>query len=318
MASTYAPNTGIELIATGEKSGTWGDVTNVNLRIIDRLTNGIGAITLSGTTHTLTTSDGALSDGQYRMLVLGGSPSGTNTITIDPNDQDKLFFVYNNSGQSAVFTQGSGGNVTVTNGTYALIYADGGGATAAVSEFSFIAPVTRAELALLDGAIAGTIVNSKAVVYGASGEVNATTLQIGGTSITASAVELNYNDVTTLGSTQPSKTVTADANGDVSFKNGVAENVYALSGTTPALDPTNGTIQTWTLSGNSSPTDSLSSGESITLMINDGTSYTITWPTITWVNNLGVAPTLATSGYTTIIIWKVSTVLYGALVGDRA
>jgi len=300
MASTYAPNTGIELIATGEKSGTWGDVTNVNLRIIDRLTNGIGAITLSGTTHTLTTSDGALSDGQYRMLVLGGSPSGTNTITIDPNDQDKLFFVYNNSGQSAVFTQGSGGNVTVTNGTYALIYADGGGATAAVSEFSFIAPVTRAELNILDGATLSTA------------ELNILD------GVTASTTELNYNDVTTLGTTQPSKTVTADANGDVSFANGIAENVYALSGTTPALNPTNGTIQTWTLSGNSTPTDSLSSGESITLMINDGTAYTITWPTITWVNNLGIAPTLATSGYTTIIIWKVSTTLYGALVGDRA
>jgi hypothetical protein len=300
MASTYAPNTGIELIATGEKSGTWGDVTNTNLRIIDRLTNGVGAIALSGTTHTLTTSDGALSDGQYRLLVLGGSPSGTNTITIDPNDQEKLFFVFNDSGESAVFTQGSGGNVTVADGTYALIYADGGGAAAAVSEFSFIAPVTRAELNILDGATVTTA------------ELNILD------GVTATTAEINYNDVTTLGTTEASKVVTADANGDVSFANGIAENVYALSGTTPALDPTNGTIQTWTLSGNSTPTDSLNSGESITLMIDDGTSYTITWPTITWVNNLGVAPTLATSGYTTIIIWKVSTTLYGALVGDRA
>ena len=72
------------------------------------------------------------------------------------------------------------------------------------------------------------------------------------------------------------------------------------------------------MSGDSEPKGSLAEGESMTLMINDGTSYTITWPTITWVNNLGVAPTLATSGYTTIIIWKVSTTLYGALVGDRA
>jgi hypothetical protein len=300
MASTYAPNTGIELIATGEKSGTWGDVTNTNLRIIDRLTNGVGAIALSGTTHTLTTSDGALSDGQYRLLVLGGSPSGTNTITIDPNDQEKLFFVFNDSGESAIFTQGSGGNVTVADGTYALIYADGGGAAAAVSEFSFIAPVTRAELNILDGATVTTA------------ELNILD------GVTATTAEINYNDVTTLGTTEASKVVTADANGDVSFANGIAENVYALSGTTPALDPTNGTIQTWTLSGNSTPTDSLNSGESITLMIDDGTSYTITWPTITWVNNLGIAPTLATSGYTTIIIWKVSTTLYGALVGDRA
>jgi len=96
----------------------------------------------------------------------------------------------------------------------------------------------------------------------------------------------------------------------------ILEDVYALSGTTPALNPDNGSVQTWTLSGNSTPTDSLSSGEAITLMIDDGSAYTITWPTITWVNNAGSAPTLATSGYTVIALWKVSTTLYGALVGD--
>ena len=53
---------------------------------------------------------------------------------------------------------------------------------------------TGAELNLLDGASAGTVVNSKAVVYGASGEVNATTLQIAGTSITSTATELNLLD----------------------------------------------------------------------------------------------------------------------------
>ena len=81
MASTYTSNGGIELITTGEQSGTWGTTTNTNLNIIDRLTNGIGSITLSGTTHTLTTSDGSLSDGQYGLLLFAGSPSGTNTVT---------------------------------------------------------------------------------------------------------------------------------------------------------------------------------------------------------------------------------------------
>jgi len=96
----------------------------------------------------------------------------------------------------------------------------------------------------------------------------------------------------------------------------ILEDVYTVSGTTPALDPSNGSIQTWTLTANSTPTDSLSAGEAITLMIDDGTAYTITWPTMTWVNNGGSAPTLATTGYTVIALWKVSTTLYGALVGD--
>lgn len=136
MASTYTTNAGIELIGTGDQSGTWGDTTNVNLQIVDRLTGGVGAITLSGTTHTLTTSNGALSDGQYKALVFGGSPSGTNTVTISPNDQDKVYVVKNNSGQSVVLTQGSGGDVTIADGKSAIVYADGAGAGAAVVDIT--------------------------------------------------------------------------------------------------------------------------------------------------------------------------------------
>src|SRR6056297_3167909 len=147
MASTYTTNSGIELIATGEQSGTWGDTTNVNLQIIDRLTNGVGAITLSGTTHTLTTSDGTLSDGQYQVLVFGGSPSGTNTVTISPNDQQKFFVVKNNSGESVILTQGSGNDVTVANGNSAMVYADGAGATAAVVDLTATFPAAGALLA---------------------------------------------------------------------------------------------------------------------------------------------------------------------------
>ena len=132
MASTYTDNTGIEKPGAGEQSGTWGTTTNTNFDIIDRSLNGVGAITLSGTTHTLSTSDGSTSDGHYRVLVLGGTPSGTNTITISPNDQDKVYLVYNNTSQSAVFSQGSGSNATITAGTTAWIYADGAGSGAAV------------------------------------------------------------------------------------------------------------------------------------------------------------------------------------------
>ena len=136
MASTYTTNTGIEKPGSGEQSGTWGDTTNTNFDIIDRALNGVGAITLSGTTHTLTTSDGSLSDGQFKVLVLGGSPSGTNTITISPNDQDKLYLVKNGSGQTATFTQGSGGNVSILNGDLAWIFADGAGSGAAVTQLT--------------------------------------------------------------------------------------------------------------------------------------------------------------------------------------
>jgi len=135
MPSTYT-GSGVELIADGEQSGSWGQTTNTNLQILDRMISQAGSISLSGTTHTLTISDGTLSDGQYGVLVFGGSPSGTNTVTISPNDAKRTFIVKNSSGQSVVLTQGSGGNVTVLNGDSAIVYCDGAGAGAAVVDVS--------------------------------------------------------------------------------------------------------------------------------------------------------------------------------------
>lgn len=96
------------------------------------------------------------------------------------------------------------------------------------------------------------------------------------------------------------------------LNDGYTEEIYALSGTTPALSPTNGSIQTWTLSGNSTPTaGTWAGGQSMILGIDDGAAYTITWPTITWTTTPSVAPTLPTSGYLWVVLWKVGSTLYG-------
>lgn len=94
----------------------------------------------------------------------------------------------------------------------------------------------------------------------------------------------------------------------------ITETVYVLSGTD--IDPANGTIQTKTLSANATLTESIASGQSVVLQIDDGAGpYTITWPTITWVSGGGSAPNLTLAATTVIILWKVSTTLYGARVG---
>jgi len=132
MPSSYTSNLGIELPADGELDGVWGDTVNDNMNILDRAINGSVVLSLSGTSSNLTTTDGTLSNGQYKLLVLGGTPSGTHTVTIVPNDAQKIYFVYNLSGQSVVFTQGSGGNVTIANNDSGIIYSDGGGSAAGV------------------------------------------------------------------------------------------------------------------------------------------------------------------------------------------
>lgn len=120
----------------------------------------------------------------------------------------------------------------------------------------------------------------------------------------------------TLDATNPLTLAKSTFGTNASFGGAITEEVFALTGTTPALAPEQGTIQTWTLTGNSTPTDSFSAGQSMTLMVDDGTAYTITWPSVTWVG--GTAPTLATSGYTVVELWKVGSTLYGAHVGDVA
>jgi hypothetical protein len=72
MPSLYTANGGIELPANGEQSGTWGETVNDNMSIIDRLTNGVGSISLVGTTHTLTVSNGTVYlKGSIKFLCLG-------------------------------------------------------------------------------------------------------------------------------------------------------------------------------------------------------------------------------------------------------
>lgn len=220
MPSSYTANTGIEKPANGEQSGTWGTTTNLNFDIIDRVVNGVGAISLSGTTHTLTTSDGSLSDGQYRVLVLGGSPSGTNTITLSPNDAQKLYFVYNDSGESAVFTQGSGGNVTVADGKTAIIYADGGGAAAKVSDFTAsFAPYLLAANNLSDVSNAGTARTNLGLAIGSDVLAYDANLESFVTTFTLPTVDGTANQV-----------LVTDGSGALSFANTATNSTaFALS-----------------------------------------------------------------------------------------
>ena len=226
MASTYTTNSGIEKPATGEQAGTWGATTNTNFDIIDRTLNGVGAITLSGTTHTLSTTDGTLSDGMFKVLSLGGSPSGTNTITISPNTADKLYFVYNGSGQIATFSQGTGSNVSVPNGASKVIYADGAGTGAAVVDFTNFLSI----------GLAGTAVTSTAAELNILDGVTSSTAELNILDgVTSTTAELNYVD-TTAGTVAASKAVVVDSNKDTSgIRNLTMTGTLSVNSQNPAL-----------------------------------------------------------------------------------
>ena len=173
--TTYTESLGLELPDTGDRAGTWGDMTNTNMKIIDRGVAGVKAITLSSTPHALTTTDGNLSDGQYKVLVLGGSPSGTVTINLTPDSQDKFYFIVNNSGQSVVINQGTGSGATVTipNGASDIVFADGTGADAVVT--SFLNKTLRTgNLIIPDGGNIGSSSDTNALGISSGGVVSVT------------------------------------------------------------------------------------------------------------------------------------------------
>ena len=102
----------------------------------------------------------------------------------------------------------------------------------------------------------------------------------------------------------------------VNVEDSITETVFAITdASSVALDPDNGMVQTWTLGANRTATDSLTTGQSMLLIVTStGSSYTLTWPTMTWKG--GSAPTLGGATPTAIELFKVGSTLYGATIGD--
>jgi hypothetical protein len=151
---------------------------------------------------------------------------------------------------------------------------------------------------------------------GTSGQV----LQTNGSG-TLSWVTGGSGDVTLTGTqTLTNKTLT-----DPAIIGTILEDVFTITdGAAFEIDPGNGSIQLITLGASRTPkATNFAAGEAVTLMVDDGTAYTLTWSDSTfggsgvvWKTNAGAAPTLNTSGYTVITLWKVGTQVYGARVGD--
>lgn len=106
--------------------------------------------------------------------------------------------------------------------------------------------------------------------------------------------------------------------GRQTFKD-TAETVFAITdGPSVTINPANGSIQTWTLGANRTPTlTSIASGQSVTLEITAG-AFTVTFTGVTWikVGGGGTAPTLGTTGVSTVVLWKVGSSLKGCYPGS--
>ena len=147
MASSFTTNFGIEKIGSGEQSGAWGTTTNHNLDLLDRIAS-FKAVGLTGTTHTLTVREASpdagtenLQDGMFRVIKFTGALGANNTVTVAPNTTTAYFIFINattDSGSSGpysvIISQGSGANITIPNGHTAVVFCDGAGSGAAVTD----------------------------------------------------------------------------------------------------------------------------------------------------------------------------------------
>ena len=194
MASTYVNDLRLEEIGTGEQSGTWGATTNTNLELVAEAFSYGSEAVANASTHTITVADGATDEARsFYMKLTGGGQACT--VTLAPNTLSKVWMVENATSYTLTLSQGTGANVAVLAGEVKMVATDGGGSDAVVYDL------------LTDVNLAGTTA------------INA--FKLGGTAITSTAAELNYNDTgAAVGTVVASKTVTVDANKDVaSFRN---------------------------------------------------------------------------------------------------
>ena len=138
---------------------------------------------------------------------------------------------------------------------------------------------------------------------------------------------ISYADNTLTGvvGLTATQTLTNKTLTDPAITGTILEDIFTITdGAAFEIDPGNGSIQLITLGANRTPkATNFANGEAVTLMVDDGTAYTLTWTDATfggsgvvWKTDGGVAPTLNTAGYTVIVLFEVGGQVYGARVGD--
>jgi hypothetical protein len=237
------------------------------------------------------------------MSYIGNQPAPVNVTSTNITDGTIVNADINASAAIAISKLDG---VTSTNTELNLL----DGVTATTAELNYVDGVTSAIQTQID--TKSPVASPTFTGTATAPTINASTaLQIGGVAITSTAAELNildgvtstaaelnYNDITTLGLSQASKAVTADANGVVSFDNGTIEESTTITSSSNAatLNLRDGNVFEHDLTENvtytfSNPAASGRASAFVLKVIQDSSARTITWPgSVDWA--AATAPTL--------------------------
>ncbi len=221
MASTFSSDLKLELMATGENSGTWGTKTNTNLELVQQAIAGVQSITLSsGSTTALVMSNASISTARNMVIKFATiTLSGATTVTIP--DSIEKFYIFDctsiTNPTNLTIKTASGSGFTLDASKIYAAYSNGSsiteisldslGGTIGTAQIADDA-VTNAKIA--NDAVENAQIASNAIQTSNISNVNVTTAKIADNAVTAAKLQRKF----TISTSSPS----GGSDGDIWFK----------------------------------------------------------------------------------------------------
>ena len=144
MASSTSSDLKLELITTGEKSGTWGTITNTNLQILEQAASGYISLAVGSGDVALSLANHATANGKNLYYKLTGTLTANSSVTM-PDSAERVFIVEDATTRSSnnytlTVKTVSGTGLTLPVGSTTVLYSDGTNITGKLQTKGYYTP----------------------------------------------------------------------------------------------------------------------------------------------------------------------------------
>ena len=301
MASSYSTDLKLELMVTGENSGTWGDKTNTNLNLLDQAVAGYQNVVLTSTNTTLVMTNATVSNARNAVLKLTGTLSANSTVYVDTGIT-KPYLIDNQTTGAYTLALNQVGGASVIWGTtdksLKSVYLNGTDAVdTGIVSLTGVQTLTNKTLTLPTIASSGSIIDANTNPYVTFAQTTSAVNQI---TVTNAATTNNPSISATGTDSNVGLTLAGKGTGLIKLTSGgYFPDATLTFGTTITWDVSTSPVAKVTLTAStgtlSAPTNGVA-GQFISLtVIQDGTgSRTLTWNSA-YSFTAATAPTLTTT-----------------------